>query len=438
MLVMTGVIVLAAMATLAQATQNSTTGQSPGTTAAQASQAPAAPADAPPKPAPPGVTAGWRDGFYIQSEKADFRLQIGGLAHLDGRFAPGDDGGALAVNDTFLIRRLRPYLRGRVAGRFEFFFNPDFGNGAIVVQDAYVDTIFAPAFRVRVGKGKSPFGFERLQPAGNLLFVERAMPTSVAPNRDVGVQILGDVFGGRLSYLGGVMNGVPDGTSGDVDNGDSKDFVGRIVVKPFAHDRTSRLQQLTLAFSGSVGDQSGLLALPVFRTVSVQQPYFSYIGASADGVRTRYSPQFSYTYDAFGGWAEYVHSTLPIRKDAVVDDIAHDAWQVAGWIVLTGEKPTDATGSVRPRANFDFGHGHFGAIQIAARYHALYVDRNALTLGLAAAGSSRMAEAWTAGVNWYLTANFKYVFNFERTVFDDGAGPRPPENAFVFRTQAYF
>ena len=43
------------------------------------------------------------------------------------------------------------------------------------------------------------------------------------------------------------------------------------------------------------------------------------------------------------------------------------------------------------------------------------------------------------GLNWYLTGNFRYTFNFERTVFDgDPDGPRKAENAFVFRTQVNF
>ena len=76
---------------------------------------------------------------------------------------------------------------------------------------------------------------------------------------------------------------------------------------------------------------------------------------------------------------------------------------------------------------------------MAARYHTLEIDERALTLGLATAGSSRKAEAWTVGLNWYLTPNFRYMFNFERTVFDDDPdGPRKAENGFVFRTQVNF
>jgi phosphate-selective porin OprO/OprP len=387
------------------------------------------------KPAPPAVTAGWRDGFFVQSEKGDFRLQIGALVHADGRFALGDDNEA--VTDTFLIRRLRPYFRGRFAQRFEFYVNPDFAGGTLVLQDAYIDTVFSPAFRIRAGKGKTPFGLERLHSASNLLFFERALPNSLVPNRDVGVQVLGDISGGVVSYLAGVANGVTDGGSADVDAGDSKDVAGRLVVRPFTKQTASPLRGLGVAISGSTGRQTGAAALPAFRTPSIQQPYFSYTGATADGVRTRYSPQLFYYHKAFGGFAEYVHSELPIRKGTVREDIAHDSWQVAASLVLTGEAATDA--GVRPKANFDFGAGHLGALQVAARYHALEIDERAFVLSLPTAGSSRKVEAWTLGLNWFLTSNFKYVFNFERTVFDgDGDGARKPENAVVFRTQLNF
>jgi phosphate-selective porin OprO/OprP len=387
-------------------------------------------------PASPQISAG-QDGFTIQSANGDFRLQMGLLVHADGRFAAEDSDQQIV--DTFAFRRLRPYLRGRFSRRFEFYFNPDFAGGALVVQDAYVDTVFSSAFRVRAGKGKTPFGLERLHSASNLLFFNRAMPTALAPNRDLGIQVLGDISGGLFSYLAGVMNGVPDGGSADVDTSDGKDVSGRFIVRPFNKLATSPLNGLGLAISGSNGRQNGATVLPTFRTQSLEQPYFSYSGASADGVRTRYSPQAFYYYKAFGGFAEYVHTETPIRKGTVREEISHDAWQIAGSFVLTGEAATDAGTGVRPKDNFDFGNGHLGAFQMAVRYHTLKVDSRALTLGLATADSSQKAEAWTVGLNWYLTGNLRYTFNFERTVFDgDANGPRRAETGFVFRTQVNF
>jgi phosphate-selective porin OprO/OprP len=406
----------------------------PAGAGAQTTQAP--PPDSPPKPAPP-ATGGWSEGFFVQSQNGDYGLQFGALVHADGRFALADENEA--VTDMFLLRRLRPYIRGRLARHFEFFVNPDFAGGVLVVQDAYIDTVFRPAFRLRVGKGKAPFGMERLHAAGNMLFFERAVPTAIAPNRDVGIQVLGDISGGVLSYSAGVMNGVADGGSGDLDASDSKDIAGRLVLRPFAKHTASTLRGLSLGIAGTRGRQEGVLALPTFRTGFLQQTFFSYLGATADGVRTRYSPQLSYYHKAFAGLAEYAHSELPVRKGAIVEDISHDAWQIAGTFVLTGEAATEAAAGVRPRANFDFAARHWGAFQAGIRFHELTVDDRAFTLNLAAPGSSRKAEAWTLGLNWYLTQNFKYVVDFERTVFDgDADGPRKAENALVFRTQMNF
>jgi phosphate-selective porin OprO/OprP len=123
----------------------------------------------------------------------------------------------------------------------------------------------------------------------------------------------------------------------------------------------------------------------------------------------------------------------------VSDDIAARAWQVAASWVLTGETATDASAGIRPRAIFDPSSGHWGAFQIAARVQGLEVDQAAVDLGFAAAGSSRTAQTWTVGLNWYLTGNVKYVLNVERTVFDDSrVGGRPPENGIAFRTQLSF
>ena len=384
----------------------------------------------------PTATASGSDGIVLQSPEGEYRLQIGLLVQADGQFALNDSG--RQVVDTFSFGRLRPYLRGRFSKRFEFYFNPDFAGGNLVVQDAYVDTIFSPAFRLRAGKGKTPFGLERLHSASNLLFFNRALPTALMPNRDIGIQALGDIAGGVVSYMAGIMNGVADGARADLDTNDGKDVSARLIVRPF-HETRTPLRGLGVALAGSRGRQSGAAALPSFKTQTLQQPYFSYNGATAEGLRTRYSPQFFYYYKAFGAFGEYVRTETPIRKAAVTTDVAHEAWQIAASYVLTGEPATDAAAGVRPRANFDFGHGHFGAFQVTARYHTLKVNNRAFEFNLATPGSSRKAEAWTIGLNWILTGKVKYTFNYERTIFDGNAkGARKAENAIVFRTQMNF
>ncbi len=403
-----------------------------GAISAGAASAEAQSTTPPAAPAP----AGWQNGFFLQSADGLNRLQIGLLVHADGRAALEDDG-ANALTGTFAIRRLRLSARGRIADRYEFYLNPDFAGGTLVVQDAYVDTRFSNAFRLRVGKAKTPFGHERLHSASNLLFLERASPTAIAPNRDVGIQVLGDVGGGRLGYAVGVGNGAPDGGSVDTDTNDAKDASGRVVIRPFAGGSAGALGGLGLALAGSRGRQTGAAALPTYRTAILAQTFYAYAGSAADGTRTRYSPYVFYYYKSVGAFAEYVRNELPVRKADTRVEIGHEAWQIAASVLLTGEAASD--GAVRPANNFNFGQGHWGALQLAARYHVIEVDRQATDLGLAAAGSSRRATAWTLGLNWFLNPQIKYVVNVERYVFDDDPhGPRAPETVVAFRTQLNF
>src|SRR5262249_22889138 len=183
---------------------------------------------------------------------------------------------------------------------------------------------------------------------------------------------VGAISAGLVSYMVGVMNGVADGGRADLDTNDGKDVSARLIVRPFHKTRTP-FRGFGVALSGSRGRQSGAAALPSFKTSSLQQLFFSYNAATAEGVRTRSSPQFFYYYKAFGAFGEYVRTETPIRKASRITEVAHEAWQVAASYVLTGEPATDAPDGVHPRAKFDSRSGHLGAFQVAARYHTLKI-----------------------------------------------------------------
>jgi phosphate-selective porin OprO/OprP len=371
--------------------------------------------------------------FVIQSDGGDNRLQLALLAQLDGRFFLDDE--QQRATDTFTARRLRPILQGRVAKNFEFLFTPDLANGNINIRDAYFDTRFSNAFRLRMGKAKVPFSLERLHGAATLLFVERAMTTTVAPDRDYGVQVLGDLSKGRFNYQAAIVNGGADGATVEGDTNDAKDLAGRVVVRPWAANARSPLNGLGLALAGSYGRQPA--TLPSFRTSGLNVFYSYAPGVVGDGSRRRLSPQAFYYRGPFGGFFEHVRSNGRVQKGTASSEIAHVAWQVTGSWVLTGEAATDR--GVRPKNNFDPEKHQWGALQLAARYQHLGVDAEAVALGFAAPGTSRTAGAFTAGANWYLNPFVKWVFNFERTVFGGHTnGPRSPENAVLLRGQISF
>jgi phosphate-selective porin OprO and OprP len=399
-----------------------------------------APTPTPTPPRPPFV-AGYRNGFTLASETGDFQLRLTGYAQADGRFATGDS--ANAVTNQFLIRRARPILQGTVASHFDFYLNPDFGGGTVVLQDAYLDVRFTPKLRFRAGKIKSPFGIERLQSGQNLLFVERALPNNLVPNRDVGLQIWGELAQGAVTYQAAVLNGVTDGGNIDGDTNDGKDLAGRLFLQPWKTKYTSPLRGLGIGVAGTRGKATG--ALRGYSSVS-QVSIFSYATTvSGNGDRTRFSPQAWFYLGPAGILAEYVKATHDVQnvvtgRPTTTAELTNSAWSVTGSWLLTGEEA--GYGSVKPKSFFVPSSGKWGALQLVARVNHLEVDDATFAGGFADPSRSvRKADAWGVGINWIWNNNLKYVLDYEKTRFEGGAaggGDRPDEKSIQTRLQLSF
>ena len=390
------------------------------------------------------ATASAKDGFTLRSPDGAFVVKLRGYVQADGRFFSDDS--ARPVADTFLLRRVRPIVEGTLYKNFDFRIMTDFGAGTATVQDAYLDARFHPAFKVRAGKFKEPFGLERLQSGADLLFVERALPTNLVPNRDVGIQLHGDLFKGRASYQLGVFNGVADGGSSDGDVDDSKDVVARLSFQPFITG-TSAAKNLTFAVAASSGSPTGTAAapaLPSYRTPG-QQVFFSYrsdgsvAGTTiASGDRRRFSPQLSYYSGAFGLLAEWVRASQEVTRGAVAAELDSEAWQVAvSWVI--GGSASFKGASVKN--GFDPA-GHFwGAFELKARLSGQEVDAAAFPIFADPARSASSAEAWAVGLNWAFNRSVKWLLDYEATTFERGAaggGDRPDEKVVIARFQVSF
>jgi phosphate-selective porin OprO/OprP len=391
----------------------------------------------------PATASAGGDGFSMKSPDGNYQIRFRGLLHADGRFFLDDDNPELV--DTFLLRRVRPILGGTIAKYFDFYFMPDFAEGRTVIQDAFINTRFCPEFQVRVGKGKTPFGLERLQSGCDIEFVERSLANNIVPNRDIGVQVLGELWDGVLYYNVGVFNGVPDGGSGDFDTDDDKDFAARIFAHPFRGSDYEWLEGLGLGIAATFGNEQGTSSspnLPLYRTPG-QQTFFSFRngvgGAIADGDRLRVSPQAYYYCGSFGLLTEYVASEQDIARGGNSASIFNDAWQIAAYYVLTGERASYQ--GVAPARPFDPHCGQWGALELVARYSALDVDDDAFPVFADPTQSARAARAWSVGLNWYLNKNIKVVFDYEHTSFDGGAAggrDREDERVFFSRMQIVF
>ena len=373
-----------------------------------------------------------KDGFYLKSASGDFQLKLRGYLQTDGRFFLEDD--TKPATDQFLLRRVRPIFEGKVYKYFDFRIMPDFGNGKVELQDGYLELSYWPQAKLRAGKFKGPVGLERLQSGTDILFVERALPTNLVPNRDLGFQLHGDVLNGALSYAVGVFNGVPDGASSDGDTGDDKEFEGRVFSHPFKGSDIKPLEGLGVGVAGSFGETEG--TLPSFKSPG-QNTFFSYRATStAGGAHYRIAPQGYYYWGPLGLLGEYVVSAQDVKNGTGLKKLQNKTWQVAASYVVTGE--TASYKGVNPKRPFDPRNGAWGALEIAARYSDLSVDKDAFPTFADPAVSARKARAWAAGVNWYLNKGVKVVLDYEQTKFDGGAASgadREDERVILSRFQ---
>ena len=395
----------------------------------------------------PRITVG-NTGLSVGSGDSNFVFQLHGVLQTDNRtfFNDKDNHGkSIQGNDGFLLRRARPIFSGTVYKDFDFVFVPDFGGSSVQIFDAYLNYRYAPWLQVRGGKFKTPVGLEQLQSDQYTFFNERALPTDLVPNRDVGFMLWGDVADGKLSYAAGVFNGVGDGrNSANSDFEDHREFAGRLFLQPFKGTGVTPLQGLGFGVAGSWGNtSSNVTGLPSALLTDGQQQLFAYTNnVVANGEHWRLSPQGYYYWGPLGLLGEYVISDQKVSKGATSARLENTAWQVAGTWVLTGE---DATyNGVTPKNPFDPRAGHWGAVQLVARYADLNVDNKAFPIFANPATSASEAKAWAVGLDWCLNRNIRISSSFSRTTFEGNINRnsatvvRQPEEVLFTRLQLAF
>lgn len=373
-------------------------------------------------------------------------VTVGGFLQTDWRAFVRDSTNKY-VND-FTIRRVRLDITGTVSKFVSFRVQPDFAGSKVVVFDAYADLSASPALILRVGKAKVPLSLERAQPSPSNLFVEQGATLAIAPNYDVGAQLLGSLFGGVFFYDVGAFNGIADGANVDDDSDDSKDVAGRIQITPFARQKGFVLSGLTVGGGATYGKRQGLSATPEtpsYKTAG-QATFLSYLPTVvANGTIDRLSAYGADYVGPFSIFAEWLRSRQDLKSTSTAappvvttGTLENHAYQVYGTFVVTGEKASYR--GVTPKAAFDPANGHWGALELVARYDQFKADDATAAPFVDLTKSATTATARTVGFNWYLTNKVRAAVNYQFTTFAHGAtaGDRIPERVILTRLQTVF
>lgn len=415
-------------------------------------------------------------GLKVESADGNNTLYLRGTLQADGRFFVDDSRGSPAntngdnLADQFLIRRARITLEGTLWKYMDYRIMPDFAGSQARLFDAYADFRPFQEISLAAGKFKAPISLERLQSASALGLTERAFPTQLAPNRDLGLMLHGEfdkpgyakdkrsfplfMYPEFIAYQLAVTNGSRNNNGDAVgDSDDDKEFQGRLFAHPFQHSGIDLLDGLGVGIAGSWGNPNDA-ALSNYVTPG-QDTMFRYAGsARADGPHTRIYPQVYWNYGPFGLIGEYAVSNQRLANQSVKNNqsvnkdetTTHDqAWNLTLLYVLTGEDNVFLNQGIKPRHPFDPFKGQWGAVQLAARWTEMDFDQAAfLNTGTAAKpaypladprNSVASASSWALGVNWWLNNNVKFMADYHQTEFDGGAGVYDGQGALTSRVR---
>lgn len=317
-------------------------------------------------------------------------VELGGRAHLDYAFYDDD---VRELGDGGELRRGRLFAAGQLAEDWSYKVQFDFAGGDATPKDVKVTYTGLPAGTITIGNFKQPLSLENLTSSKYITFVERALPTSLAFDEQLGV---GYQHVGERHFFAASAFGQPVDEEG-VDEGLGAG--ARFAYTPVRGDR----DLLHLGVAGAweqapdASDTLRLRARPESHVTDVRLVDTGTLTGVED--LTRAGLEAAWVRGPFSLQAEAIRVDVNRRT---VPDYAATGWYLFGSWFVTGES--------RPYKEGEFGRvkprGDAGAWEVALRLSALDFD----DAGVAGGTEDNV----TLGVNYYVTSHFRFMGNYTR------------------------
>ena len=368
------------------------------------------------------------NGISLKSLDGNYQFHLGGRVQADFRGFESD----YPTVSQFLVRRARIDLEAKFYKTFTFFVQGDFAGAGAVLTDGYGEIQLFPELAIRLGQFYVPFTLEDSAMSDNTLILqERSFAiTNIGPERDIGAMIRGNVGKGLFEYWVGIFNGVGRNRT---DNNDDKDGAIRLIFRPFRLFMEDKhlLSGIQVGGSATYGHQNLAIAGNRF-TTSGGTAFLTFAPFTrAFERRIRIGAEFAWFGGPFAVIAEalllrFDHlelvnpAALPLRK--LLDTYGYTA---TASVMVTGENRRadgiwheDEYGVAQrgPHNPFNPAEGGWGAIEVGARWSQIDTERDALGKGFVI-GATR-ADAFAAGVTWWLRENVRFMVGYERVLFD--------------------
>jgi phosphate-selective porin OprO/OprP len=284
------------------------------------------------------------------------------------------------------------------------------------IKDNYIRFIKFPYISLlTLGHMKEPFSLEQWASGKAITFMERALPVETfAPSRNIGIRHYRTALDERMTWGAGAF--LNTGSFGDL--GQTKDQIsdangwnitGRITYLPLYEKEGRRLLHLGLSYSHLFRNENdpdfreGTRTLPETRLTDDRL-------VNTDEFLTDSTDLINFEFATVKGplsfQGEYFHA---FENASALGDPDFWGFYLSGSYFITGEHRYYGTSSgtfyrLEPRQDFHFQQKGSGALELAARFSFVDLNDGAIRGGKEA--------NFTAGLNWYLTRNTRFMFNY--------------------------
>ena len=339
------------------------------------------------------------------STSGPLTIELGGELAIDSAFYDEDKND---LGDGTEIRRARLKVEGKI---FDWMYElgVDFSDGDADIKDAYIGYEGWSSTTLKIGQFKEPFSLEELTSSKYTTFMERALPTTFSPGRNIGIGA--HKYWDNLTLAGGLFGESFD-TDVDKEGNEGWGVASRLTYSPI-HRKTRAMHFGTAAEYRKTNDDHEVRydTNPESNVTGVK---FANTGKikNVDNT-TKYGIEAAGVWGPFSGQSEYIFTD--VDRNSGARDLNLDGWYAYGSWFLTGESRSykykkGSFSRIKPRH-------HYGAWELAARYSMIDLTDGPITGG--------EEENITLGLNWYVNPYVRVMANYimidnDREADDDG------------------
>jgi phosphate-selective porin OprO/OprP len=337
------------------------------------------------------------------------------------------------------------------------------GGGLSGVEKAYLSYTgvkpFGGQLEIDGGYMKVPYGLDETRSSTDILFLERASSTVIAA--DIAAGDRRSAFGARWyndifwagAYATGPTTGAIHSASSTNPNGTTEQFgaTARVAGQVISgYDYSLHLgadAEFLIKPSHNLVDNSFTLTLSDRPELRIDPTQIIDTGsiAGVSGAQV-YSAEAAATYGPFFFQGEYFWYNVARNNLPGLPSLKFNGGYAEASLVLTGEThpyiPADAVyGGIIPANPFSLWGGGWGAWEIAGRVSTMNLNNQLGTTNGVAGGQQTI---YTAGLNWYVNGNIRFMFDYLHGNIAKQISPTNSGNAgarfdaFAMRTDVAF